>query len=219
MKRLIIFDLDGTLAESKSPLAPEMAALLGSLLEVAKVAIISGGAWPQFQTQILPRLTAECRLQDLYLLPTCGTKFYRHDTTWTPLYADEFTTEQKDVIIAALKLAMDESGFAPARYWGEVIEDRGGQITMSALGQEAPLEEKKIWDPDFAKRRLIQRRLAELIPDFSVRLGGATSIDVTKMGVDKAFGIGMEHLLRMQLAYDVAQARAKSSTITVRRYG
>ncbi len=36
---------------------------------------------------------------------------------------------------------------------------------------------------------------------------------------DMAFGVGMEHLLRMQLAYDMAQARAKSTTITVRRYG
>jgi hypothetical protein len=45
MKSLIIFDLDGTLAESKSSLDGEMAALLGRLLEVVKVAIISGGAW------------------------------------------------------------------------------------------------------------------------------------------------------------------------------
>jgi antitoxin HigA-1 len=36
---------------------------------------------------------------------------------------------------------------------------------------------------------------------------------------EKAFGVGMEHLLRMQLAYDTAQARAKSDTITVKRHG
>ena len=29
----------------------------------------------------------------------------------------------------------------------------------------------------------------KLIPEFSVRLGGATSVDVTKHGIDKAYGI------------------------------
>jgi phosphomannomutase len=74
--------------------------------------------------------------------------------------------------------------------WGEAIEDRGSQITYSALGQEAPLEQKTKWDPDFAKRKKIKTILDTLIPKFSVHLGGATSIDVTKPGIDKAYGIG-----------------------------
>jgi hydroxymethylpyrimidine pyrophosphatase-like HAD family hydrolase len=48
MKSLIVFDLDGTLAESKSAIDAEMATLLTALLAVVKVAIISGGALPQF---------------------------------------------------------------------------------------------------------------------------------------------------------------------------
>ena len=43
MKKLIVFDLDGTLAESKSSLDGEMAVLLRDLLGIVKVAIISGG--------------------------------------------------------------------------------------------------------------------------------------------------------------------------------
>jgi len=84
----------------------------------------------------------------------------------------------------------DDSGFKPVRVWGEVIEDRGSQITFSALGQQAPLEAKEKWDPDFSKRKKMQERLAQLIPEFSVRLGGTTSVDVTKPGIDKAYGIG-----------------------------
>lgn len=53
MKKLIVFDLDGTLAESKSPLDAEMAKLLGALLGVVKVAVISGGNWPQFENNCL----------------------------------------------------------------------------------------------------------------------------------------------------------------------
>ena len=43
MKRLIAFDLDGTLALSKQALDDEMADLLGQLTDVAMVDIISGG--------------------------------------------------------------------------------------------------------------------------------------------------------------------------------
>jgi len=43
MKKLIVFDLDGTLAESKSPLDAEMGILLSSLIGVVKVAVISDG--------------------------------------------------------------------------------------------------------------------------------------------------------------------------------
>ena len=46
MKRLIVFDLDGTLAESKSSLDSEMTELLHKLLDIVKVAVISGGDWP-----------------------------------------------------------------------------------------------------------------------------------------------------------------------------
>jgi phosphomannomutase len=74
--------------------------------------------------------------------------------------------------------------------WGKVIEDRGSQVTYSALGQQAPLAEKEKWDADFAKRKKITAILETLIPEFSIRMGGATSIDVTKPGIDKAYGIG-----------------------------
>ena len=84
---------------------------------------------------------------------------------------------------------MDETGFKEKKVWGEVIEDRGSQITYSALGQQAPLEEKKKWDADFVKRKKIKTILDKLIPEFSVRLGGTTSVDVTKPGIDKAYGI------------------------------
>src|SRR6204780_4615388 len=190
MKRLIVFDLDGTLAESKSSLDAEMAALLSALLGMVKVAVISGGNWPQFQQQLLSHLPHDERLKNLSILPTCGTKFYQYKSGWEALYSEDFTSEQKQKIIGSLQKAIELSGFKPERVWGELIEDRGSQITFSALGQQAPLEEKKKWDPDFAKRKKMKALLDTLIPEFSVRLGGATSVDVTKPGIDKGYGIG-----------------------------
>jgi HAD superfamily hydrolase (TIGR01484 family) len=188
-KKLIVFDLDGTLAESKASLDAEMATLLGALLRVVKVAVISGGGWPQFKTQLLSRLSDDERLRDLSLLPTCGTQFFRYSSGWTRLYAENFSDEEKELIVHSLKEAMEASDFRIEVAWGEQIEDRGSQITFSALGQQAPIEEKKKWDPDFAKRKKMQARLEQLIPGFSVRLGGTTSVDVTKLGIDKGYGM------------------------------
>jgi len=189
MKKLIIFDLDGTLAESKSSLDAEMATLLSSLLGVAKVAVISGGDWPQFLKQLLSNLPDDDRLNHLSLLPTCGTKFYSHHSGWEKRYSEDFTSEQKEKIIRSLKLAIEKTDFKVDQVWGEQIEDRGSQITFSALGQQAPLAAKKDWDPDFVKRKKIKAILDTTIPEFSVRMGGTTSVDVTKPGIDKAYGI------------------------------
>jgi HAD superfamily hydrolase (TIGR01484 family) len=189
MKQLIIFDLDGTLAPSKSSLDTEMSSLLHDLLEVVKVAIISGGAWLQFERQVLSNLPQDERLAKLSILPTCGTQFFQYSGRWMRLYAEDFTAEERETIINSLNQAVATAGFPVARTWGETIEDRGSQLTYSALGQQAPLEAKEKWDSDFTKRMSIKAILDTLIPEFSVRLGGATSIDVTKPGIDKAYGI------------------------------
>jgi HAD superfamily hydrolase (TIGR01484 family) len=189
MKKLIVFDLDGTIAESKSSLDTEMSALLHDLLGIVKVAVISGGDWPQFEKQLLSTLPHDERLANLSVLPTCGTKFYKYAGDWKKIYSEDFTADEKNKIISSLKKAIEAAGFKAEKVWGQTIEDRGSQITFSALGQQAPIEEKKKWDPDFTKRKKIKTILDKLIPDFSVRLGGTTSVDVTKPGIDKAYGI------------------------------
>ena len=193
MKKLIIFDLDGTLAESKASLDTEMATLLSSLLKLVKVAVISGGAWAQFEKQVLSRLPRAANLQNLSILPTSGTQFYCFDGAWTKLYSEDFSENDKKKIIGALNKALELSGFRAEKHWGDLIADRGSQITFSALGQEAPLEEKMKWDPDFGKRKNIKRILEPMIPEFSIELGGSTSIDITRPGVDKAYGVKKLH--------------------------
>ena len=202
MKTLIVFDLDGTLAPSKGALDDAMAELLGRLLGIVRVAIISGGDFPQFETQVLSHLPASSNLTNLSILPTSGTKFFQYRNGWQKLYSDDLSDSDKKKIESALEQAVAESGFQPAQSWGERIEDRGTQITYSALGQQAPLEEKAKWDPDFSKRKQIQAILDKMLPDFSVRLGGTTSIDVTRPGIDKAYGI---RKLRDVLGVPIAQ--------------
>ena len=189
MKKLIVFDLDGTLAPSKSLVDAETLALLHDLLGIVKVAVISGGAWAQFEKQVLSNLPHDDRLKNLSLLPTCGTKFFQYVGDWKELYSEDFAPEEKEKIVSSLKKAVEMAGFSVEKTWGETIEDRGSQITYSALGQDAPQAEKDKWDPDINKRKKIKSIIDTFIPEFSVRIGGATSIDITQPGIDKAYGI------------------------------
>jgi HAD superfamily hydrolase (TIGR01484 family) len=189
MKKLIVFDLDGTLAESKAAIDKEMAGLVYALLGIMKVAIISGGDWTQFKKQIIDRLPEDTNFKNLSILPTTGAKFYEYKSSWQELYSENLTKEEKEKVLRSLKEALDKTGTTISKTWGEQIEDRESQITFSALGQEAPLKEKSKWDPNFAKRQKIKAVLDILIPKLSVRLGGTTSIDITKPGIDKAYGI------------------------------
>ncbi len=190
--KLVFFDLDGTLAESKQPLTDEMAALVARLLAVTDVAIISGGALGQFLKQVVERLPAGAALAHLYLLPTSGAMLYERDKDeWRKVYEERLSEKEADTIATVLREAAAETGlidFTKPAY-GERIEYRGSQVTLSALGQEAPLFLKKEWDPDRAKRRALRENIAERLPEFSVSMGGSTSIDVTKRNIDKAYGL------------------------------
>jgi HAD superfamily hydrolase (TIGR01484 family) len=190
MKRLVAFDLDGTLAESKQPLDAPMATRLKALLDIAMVAVISGGDWKQFEVQVISRLPPGTKLGRLFILPTTGAKLYRFvEGSWRQIYAESFTAAERAQILTALERAVEDAGLKPERLWGPQIEDRGTQITFSALGQAAPVDAKKAWDPDQAKRSAIQRQLAAALQGFSIRIGGTTSIDITREGVDKAYAI------------------------------
>jgi HAD superfamily hydrolase (TIGR01484 family) len=190
MKRLIAFDLDGTLAESKQPIQPEMAQLLAQLLRIAPVAVISGGDWPQFEKQLVAHMPAGADLSRFLLMPTTGTKLYRCEQGgWRTVYADLFNEVERSRIIGALDAAVKEAGLDAIKTWGEKIEDRGSQITYSGLGQQAPLDAKKTWDPDFAKRKRLQAILQKALPDLSINIAGSTSVDVTRHGIDKAYAI------------------------------
>jgi len=200
MKKLIAFDLDGTLAPSKSTLPERMANLLNELLERFEVCVISGGKYELFQRQVLTQITDRPELlSKLHLMPTSGTRYYDFDPAkkdWKLNYAEDFTPEQKQQIIKALQEGLNESGYKVDKTYGETIEDRDSQVTLSILGQEivAELGEegvriKEAWDPDGSKKLRIRGIIAPKIPDFEVRAAGATSIDVTKPGVDKAYGM------------------------------
>jgi phosphomannomutase len=188
---LIAFDLDDTLAPSKSRLDPRMATLLAQLLSVVEVCVISGGQFGQFESQLIAGLpeSAAPLFGRLHLLPTCGTQYYRYENGWKQQYAENLTTAQKERTLAVLEAGAKELGLWEPKTWGPILEDRGSQITFSALGQDAPVDAKRAWDPTGAKKESLRAAAAPLLPELEVRSGGSTSIDVTRKGIDKAYGL------------------------------
>ena len=193
MKKLIAFDLDDTLAITKSPITDRMSELLEKLLVHYDVCVITGGSFEQIKKQVASRLEVEdLLLRKLHLMPTCGTRYYRYHESkheWEQQYAEDLSPTQKKKIIETLEEAAKKLNLWEANPAGEIIEDRGSQITYSALGQQASPEDKYAWDQDGTKKHAIRDYVAERLDDLEVRVGGTTSVDVTTIGIDKAYGM------------------------------
>lgn len=194
MKKVIAFDLDDTLAISKSPISDHMAELLPKLAEKFEICVISGGKFEQFTLQVTERLQAGSKVfKKFHLMPTCGTRYYRYDESkddWALQYAEDLNDEQKAKIIKVLEEEASKIDLKNEKRWGPIIEDRKSQIAYSILGQQAPPEEKYKWaDKHTEVKKQFHAVVAERLPEFEVRMGGTTTIDITKLGIDKAYGM------------------------------
>jgi phosphomannomutase len=190
--RLVAFDLDDTLAPSKSPVDPRMARLLVQLLGAVEVCVISGGQFGQFESQLIDNLPLDHpeALARMHLMPTCGTQYYLfRDQGWQQQYAENLTDEQKAAALAAVESEAKRLGFWESETWGPILEDRGSQITFSALGQAAPVEAKRAWDRSGQKKNALRAAVQRHLPELEVRSGGSTSVDITRRGIDKAYGM------------------------------
>lgn len=205
-KELFVFDLDGTLARSKTPMDAEMVDLFSDLLQKRRVAVIGGGWMPVFEMQLLASLKGHEHLfPQLLLFPTSGATFLRYeDGAWKTVYAHHLSDEQRAKIKQAFQQAFTDIGYHhPEKVYGEVIEDRGTQITFSALGQQAPIELKDAYKGSQQDRRWeIVGRLKEYLPEFEIKVPGKSSIDVTMKGIDKGYGV---HEMEKHLGIDVSK--------------
>jgi HAD superfamily hydrolase (TIGR01484 family) len=187
MKKLVLFDMDGTLTGSKTPIDDDMASLFRQLLTLKKVAVVSGCSMGRFESQLLSYINLDGVGKNLYLFPALGTSFYRFNGKWEQVYRESLPLGSLSIVGNALLKVTEGFDVPWDKPYGEIMEDRGGQITFSALGQEAPLALKAEWDKDYSKRLEIKRKLEPMLPDFEITVGGTTSISFTRRGVNKAY--------------------------------
>lgn len=181
--RVAIFDLDDTLAESFQPPTPEMLSKIGQILELMPFAIITAAGFPRMQRDFLPILEKSAHVERLYILPNSSAEAYVWRDGWNEEYSLLLTLEDQEKIQSAIRES-DQNPDPRA-----LILDRGVQVAYASIGLDASLEEKKAWDPDQSKRKKIQEALDKKLPGFEVLIGGMTTIDITKKGVDKAYGV------------------------------
>jgi phosphomannomutase len=190
--RVVLFDLDNTLAESKQNITPAMAKLLAELSRKARIAIISGGKFDQLRDQVVEELPPTAQLENVYIMPTSGAALHTYvNHTWVPVYEERLSEAEAENIEEAVERGVMETGIIDlaSESYGERIEFRGCQTAFSALGQQAPITEKKAWDPDGTKKQRLRAAIQTLLPDYDVKTGGSTTIDITKKGIDKAYGV------------------------------
>lgn len=192
--KLVAFDLDGTLAPSKSAVPLEIAEMLCKLLEKYEVCVISGGKFEQFQKQLMNNMS-DADIINLHLMPTCGTRYYVYYDGWNLCYSMDLSEEDANKAIEAIELAVKTLPLNIKNIWGPQIENRGSQITFSALGQEAPVAEKERWDLKGILKDNLRSFIQAALPWLEVRAGGSTSIDITQKGIDKAYG--MQRLMKI----------------------
>jgi phosphomannomutase len=202
-KKVLVFDLDDTLAESKQPVDQEMSDLLENLISKGIIiAVTSGGSFEQFDKQFLTSLHfLPAHFENLYLMPTSGASMYMHKLgKWNQVYNYELSDTEKSKIMEVLEKTVKDLGFWEEKSYGNLIEDRNNQITYSGLGQKAPIKLKEIWDPQQIKRKQIVEKIKDELDNYEINIGGKTSIDITKKGINKALGVNeLSKLIRVPI--------------------
>lgn len=198
-KKLIVFDLDGTLARTKTAMDQEMASLLAQLLKVKPIAVIGGGKYSIFQMQLLDELKApKALLKNLYLFPTTATAFKVYKNGWKTIYELKLSSKDVKKIKNSFEKVFKDLGYEhPKKTYGELIEDRGTQVSFSVFGQdvvkvlgEEGIRMKEEWKKKYTPVKMkIAKHLSKYLPEFEVRAAGFTTIDVTQKGIDKAYGL------------------------------
>lgn len=191
MKSIVFFDLDDTLAVSKQPIEDVTAEALSQLLSVTKVGIATGGAIPQIKKQVIDRLPVNSKLENLYCFCQNAASCYSYKgDTLTQLYSFDLSEVEAVQITSALEKVIEETGVVKnEESYGPRIENRGAQVSFSALGQQAPPEKKKNWDPDQKKRLMLRELLAPKLLAFDIGIGGGTTLDITRKGINKTYAM------------------------------
>lgn len=184
-----LFDLDDTLAESFKPPAKLMIKRLLRLLDTMPVAIITAASFQRMERQFLNEFVTSPSISQLYLFANVATECFTWNDGWQKIYEIPFTTQQHDAIRAAIHESVAEIGLVADSEDSPLILERAGKIAYAALGFNASQEKKSAWDPTRAKRIALRDTIRKRIDFAEVSVGGATTVDITPKGVDKAYGV------------------------------
>lgn len=188
--RAVIFDMDDTLADSFTPPSEE---ILGKLLDLSRripIAIMSGAAFERMERDVLKRVPKEPVEAQFYVFSDSAAQCHvwqKH--RWQEAYTFPLTPQERLTIEHALKEAITESNLYEGEHNTSRILERDTSVAFTALQQGATQDEKRAWDPTGEKRHKLVAVLRAKLPDYEILIGGKTTIDVTRLGITKAYGV------------------------------
>ncbi|MBU0470393.1 MAG: HAD-IIB family hydrolase [Nanoarchaeota archaeon] len=187
-KCILIADVDDTICDSCQQISEEMAEQISIMIKDGQEwAFISGTK----SVDLMKMISSKLKVKH-HILATTGTNYtLLENNISSTIYNFSFDEEEKKEIITALERLTEHFNIQSLTTKEDQIQDRDSQITLSAIGRNAPSELKAKYDPDGGKRRGWIEYLKTILEadKYDLKIGGTTSIDVTKKGLDKEWGI------------------------------
>lgn len=179
-KRLLCFDLDGTLSQHKSHMPQANKDLLNKLNSEYKVIMVGAGNAPRIYNQMeqFPiDIIANYGMQESKMIDG-EFKIVREDTV----------QPDKEYFNQTCQYLREKYGYT--EYAGGHLEfHASGMVTFCLIGSGAKIEDKVVFDPDRSKRRVLYPEICSLFPEHSVYIGGSSSFDFAPKQYNKYHSI------------------------------
>lgn len=192
--KLIAFDLDGTLTQHRTKLAPENKAVLDELSKKYKLLMVGAGT--------CERIFNQMEHYPIDIIGNYGLQYaeYSADDKNIHIIKDRTFECDRESVSKRVDFIREKYGFT--EFSGNSVEfHHSGCVTIALLGTQAKIEDKLSFDPDRKKRRAIYNEVKELFKDYIVFVGGSSSFDMSPAPFNKAYALS-EYAAEHGLSHD-----------------
>ena len=176
MKKLICFDLDGTLTQHRSHLSQENKEVLDLLGNKYKLLMVGAGG--------AERIYKQMQAYPIDILGNYGMQEAKIVNGQFTIVKEEFSTPDKEYFLEKIAYLREKYGYT--QFKGETVEFHStGMVTFPLLGTKADINDKLVFDPDRKKRKVMYEEVLQLFPNYAVYIGGSSSFDFAEKKYNK----------------------------------
>ena len=176
MKKLLCFDLDGTLTQHRSPLEEKNRNLLDKLSKKYKLIMVGAGN--------APRIYKQMGEYPIDIIANYGMQESKMIDGKFTIVREVITSPDKAYFLEKIEYLRQKYGYT--NYKGETVEFHAtGMVTFPLLGTKADIADKLAFDPTREKRKVLYPEVLQLFPDYTVFIGGSSSFDFTAKQYNK----------------------------------
>ena len=181
-KKIVAFDLDGTITQHRTELGDENKAVLEKLAEKYKLMIVGAG--------VCMRIWKQLKNFPIDIIGCYGMQYgkYNYETKTLDILRSDKKECDRESVLQRVDVLRKQFGYT--EYAGDSVDfHESGAVTIALLGTKAKIEDKLAFDPTREKRRPIYPTVVEMFPDFNVFVGGSSSFDMTPAPFNKYYAL------------------------------